>query len=73
MSDGDARVALNGLQSVLRAATQSGNMTVTSAEVMKCLERNHVQYDRAGKSIVAYCFSFAFSPSYYYNFSNSHQ
>ena len=54
-SDGDARIALNSLETVLRAATGDMKDTpgkgkvVTVDDIKVGLERSHVQYDRAGE------------------------
>jgi len=49
LCDGDARVALNSLQSVVESArAQSGHM-ISMEDVKEGLQRSHVQYDRAGQ------------------------
>lgn len=48
LSDGDARIALNGLHTALRAATSKKLGIISLKDIQDGLERNYVQYDRTG-------------------------
>ena len=54
--DGDARVALNGLQAALQTAQTSAlNQKIVDVKLVNdCLQRSHFLYDKTG--IIIYCF-----------------
>ena len=57
LCDGDARIALNSLETALQASgskvtdkiTGVAGRVITVEDIKKGLERSHVQYDRAGE------------------------
>ena len=56
LCDGDARIALNGLQIALETAQISPEQLVTNDAIKECLQRSHYLYDRAGKVAALSCF-----------------
>ena len=57
LCDGDARVALNNIQMAVDSKRLTcevgghGSPTVTVEDIKECLQRSHVQYDRAGENV----------------------
>ena len=48
LCDGDARVALNSLESAIESARATNCSIVGVEDVKEGLQRSHIQYDRAG-------------------------
>ena len=49
LCDGDARIALNGLETAMKAVMGGKTRLITMEDIKRGLERSYVQYDRAGE------------------------